>query len=77
MTDHLTYSLPVPGPVKGCTRPQGQARDTKPLLLEFYIYIAVLASDLRTVSIYSVMKFLYNSSTIKLLLLLILINGYI
>ena len=27
MTDHLTYSLPVPGPVKGCTRPQGQARD--------------------------------------------------
>jgi len=28
MTDHLTYSLPVPGPVKGCTRPQGQARDS-------------------------------------------------
>ena len=27
MTDHLTYSLLVPGPVKGCTRPQGQARD--------------------------------------------------
>ena len=31
---------------------------SKPLLLEFYIYIAVLASDLRTVSIYSVTKFL-------------------
>ena len=42
---------------------------SKPLILEFYIYIAVLASDLRTVSIYSVTKFLYNSSTIKLLLL--------
>jgi hypothetical protein len=28
MTDHLTYSLLVPGLVKGCTRPQGQARDT-------------------------------------------------
>jgi hypothetical protein len=31
---------------------------SKPLLLEFYIYIAVLASDLRTVSIYSGTKFL-------------------
>jgi hypothetical protein len=50
---------------------------SKPLLLEFYIYIAILASDLQTVSIYNVIKFLYNSSTIKLLLLLIVINGYI
>ena len=50
---------------------------SEPLLLEIYIYIAILASDLQTVSIYNIIKFLYNSSTIKLLLLLILINDYI
>jgi len=43
MTDHLTYSLPVPGPVKGCTRPQGQARD-----IVQNIYIIAYKNRLRT-----------------------------
>jgi hypothetical protein len=39
MTDHLTYSLPVPGPVKGCTRPQGQARDNIIIIIIINQYI--------------------------------------
>ena len=46
----------------------------KPLPLPNHLRIVALAPDLERVSIYSVIKFLYHSSTIKLLLLLILIK---
>jgi hypothetical protein len=47
-----------------------------PLPLENYVRIVALAPDLRKVSFYSVIEFLYHSSTIKLLSLLILIKGW-
>jgi hypothetical protein len=47
---------------------------SEPLLLLYHLRIVVLAPDLQRVSFYSVIKFLYHSSTIKLLLLLIRIK---
>ena len=47
----------------------------KPLLLEIYVRVVALAPDLQRVPFYNIIKFLYYSSTIKLLLLLILIKG--
>jgi hypothetical protein len=49
-------------------------RHSKPLLLNKYIYIVVLAPDLQKVSVYSNIDFPYHGSTAKLLLLLILIK---
>jgi hypothetical protein len=47
----------------------------EPLSPENYIRIVAIAPDLRKVSVYSAIEFLYHSSTIELLLLLILIKG--
>ena len=48
----------------------------EPLLLENYIYVIALAPDLQRVSLHGVIEFLYHSSTIELLSLLILINKF-
>jgi hypothetical protein len=47
----------------------------KPLLLENHIYIVTLTPDLQRVSFYSIIEFLYYSSTTELILSLILIKG--
>ena len=47
---------------------------SKPFLLEHYICIITLTPNLQKVSIYSIIEFLYYISTIKLVLLLILIK---
>jgi hypothetical protein len=49
---------------------------SEPLLLENYIRVVTLMSDLQRVSFYNIIEFLYYSSTIKLLLSLILINRF-
>jgi hypothetical protein len=48
---------------------------SEPLPLENYVRIVALAPDLRKVPLYGATEFLYHSSTIELLSLLILING--
>ena len=48
----------------------------EPLFLKNYIYVVALVPDLQRVSFHSVIEFLYYSSTIELLLLLIPINGF-
>jgi hypothetical protein len=50
------------------------SRHSNTLPLPNHLRIVALPSDLERVSIYSIIKFLYHSSTIKLLLLLILIK---
>jgi hypothetical protein len=47
---------------------------SKPILLENCVRIVAIAPDLWTVSIYNAIEFLYRSSTIKLLSLLILMK---
>jgi hypothetical protein len=49
-------------------------RHFEPLPLPNHVRIIALTPDLQRVSFYSVIKFLYHCSTIKLLLLLILIK---
>jgi hypothetical protein len=49
-------------------------RYPKPLLLENRIYIVALTPDLQRVSIYSIIAFLYYSSTTELILSLILLK---
>ena len=51
-------------------------KHSEPLLLEIYVHVIALMSDLQRVSFYNVTEFLYYSSTIKLLLSLILINRF-
>ena len=50
-------------------------KHSKPLLLEIYVYVIALAPNLQRIPFNSIIKFFYYSSTIKLLLLLILIKG--
>jgi hypothetical protein len=50
-------------------------RHFEPLPLEIYVRVVALAPNLQRVPFYNIMKFLYHSSTIKLLSLLILIQG--
>jgi len=50
-------------------------RHTKPLLLENHVHIVALTPDLQRVSFYSVIDFLYYSSTTELILSRILIRG--
>jgi hypothetical protein len=47
---------------------------SEPLLPDKYVYIVVLAPNLRKVSVYSNTDFSHHSSTTELLLLLILIK---
>jgi hypothetical protein len=49
--------------------------NSKPLLLENHICIVALTPDLQRVSFYSVIEFLYHSSSTELILSLILIKG--
>ncbi len=49
-------------------------RHPKPLLLKNRVHIIALTPDLQSVSFYSVIDFLYYSSTTKLILSLILIK---
>jgi hypothetical protein len=47
----------------------------KPLTLENYVCIVALRPNLRAASFYNIRGFLFHSSTIELILLLILIKG--
>ena len=47
----------------------------KTLALQHYVYNVAVAPDLRKVFLYSATNYLHHSSTIKLLLLLIIIKG--
>jgi hypothetical protein len=48
---------------------------SEPLPLEIYVRVVALAPDLRKVPLYGATEFLYHTSTIELLSLLILIKG--
>jgi hypothetical protein len=52
-------------------------RHPKPLQPEYHIYIVTFILDLQRVSFYSIIDFLYHSSTTKLLPSLILVKGLI
>ena len=66
MTDHLTYSLPVPGPVKGCTRPQGQARDMYLLVHQPPAYEALTNQGDAPVSVYIDHVAYFNRTTVTI-----------
>jgi hypothetical protein len=49
----------------------------KPFPREIYVYIVALTPDLRAASFHDARELFYHSSTVKLLLLLILLKGLI